>query len=50
MYTICYVDLWQYKHNRYSRRKSLSLGLKKIKSHFGQILHLAISNWTKVNQ
>ena len=37
MYTICYVDLWQYKHNRYSRRKSLSLGLKK--SHFDQILH-----------
>ena len=28
MYTICYVDLWQYKHNRYSRRKSLSLGLE----------------------
>ena len=32
MYTTCYVDLWQYKHNRYSRRKSLSLGLKKSNS------------------
>lgn len=49
MYTICYVDLWQYKHNRYSRCKSLSLGLKK--NHIlTKFYTKAISNWTKVNQ